>query len=413
VQVKKGSNVISIKSNNRSLLLNAIKKHNGISRVELSNITGLSKGGISPIISELLNLGMIKETGFIDTDSGRKPIQLEINSSCCYTIVIDWTRKDFTIALVDFAGRAISINDYIIEQKDTLGDVLNKIKHTVAELIENNRGKRIIGIGVVAPGPLDYKNGIILTPPNFRGWSDIPIGSMLEKEFKFPVFVDNNSNAHALAEKNFGVGKHYHNFINMIVDEGIGAGIIIDDNIYRGTMGFGSEIGHVTINMNGPQCKCGNTGCLEVYATIPRLTDYANHALALDKEINSYLSDAVSMNTIKWSDILDGLNLNDEFCVNILNKEIEYIGNILITLINIFAPQAIVIGSQLAMAGEHITKPLEEFVYNKIIARKFLLPGIYTSKLSYASLKGGATMVFEHFINGDLGQYEELLDSKQ
>ena len=401
MHAKKGSNVNSIKTDNRALLIRVIKEHDGISRADLAKVTSLSKGGITPIINELLKMGIIHETGTINTESGRKPIQLKINPSGCYAIVVDWTRKDITVALVDFTGNIISITVYKFLQEDSLDYIVNVIKSRIAEILNTYKDKRIIGIGVVAPGPLDYKSGTILSPPNFRGWSNIPIALMLEKEFNIPVFVDNNSNAHALAEKNFGLLRHYNHCIHIVVDEGIGAGIILNDNIFRGAMGFGSEIGHITINMKGPQCKCGNIGCLEVYATIPKLLEKANNV--------SCNIDDVRSTALEWEDIINGLKDGNEFYMGILKEEAQYLGNALVSLINLFDPQIIVIGSILAMAGEYITKPLKDFIENKIIARNFNLPGIYTSSLKQASLKGGATIVFEHFISGDMGIYEKII----
>lgn len=404
MHIKKGSNVSSIKQSNRALLLNTIKESGGASRTELSKLTGLSKGGITPIINELLEMRLIKETDIINTDSGRKPIQLEINPHGCHSIAIDWTRNSYAVALVDFRGDIVDIikNDYSGSQSQDA--VLRGIENSIANIMGKHSKKKIVGIGAVVPGPLDYKKGVILSPPNFHGWSNISIGSILEKKFNLPVFLDNNANAHALAEKNFGPGKQYNNFISIVVDEGIGAGIIINDAIYKGNIGLGSEVGHITIDMNGPECKCGNIGCLEVYATIPRLLEWVNNQL---KSVSDYAaSDYEDMN---WDQFILKLKSNDALCLIAMQREAQYVGNALVTLTNLFEPQAIIIGSQLAMADKYITKPLKEFVYNKTIAREFYIPEIYTSNLSYASLKGGATIVMDHFISGNLGQYEELI----
>ena len=170
------------------------------------------QGGITPIINELLGMELIAETGVSVTDSGRRPIILELNASGCHAIAVDWTRKKFTAAVVDSTGRIVTQEQYWFVENDTLDHILKRLKETINSLLSQSRAKRIAGIGVVAPGPLDIYTGVILSPPNFWGWLNIPIKQILEDEFRLPVFLD-NANAYAMAEKNYGRGREYHNFI--------------------------------------------------------------------------------------------------------------------------------------------------------------------------------------------------------
>jgi len=401
----KGSNANVIKQQNRALIVNIIKQKGGVSRAELSKLTGLSRGGITPIVSELLEMKLIEETGVELTESGRRPITLELNPSAGYAIAVDWTRKDYTAAIVDFTGNIITEEKYTFVVDDTLDNIINRLKGTIARLLNRPEAERMIGIGVVAPGPLDIKKGIILTPPNFWGWFNIPIKDILTEEFGLPVFLDNNANAHALAEKHYGKGKEYHKFIHMVIDEGIGAGIILDDEIYRGKGGFGSEIGHISIDMEGPKCECGNYGCIELYATIPQILSHINNYAEIETP-SSYLTRIRSERLIEWEDILRGLEIEDSVCINLMRKEAIYLGNALVTLINVLEPEAIILGSKIAKAGKYILEPLKEYVSNRTVTRNFQKVEIFLSNLPKASLIGGAMLVIQNFINS--GNYEEL-----
>lgn len=407
---KKGSNAYSIKQNNRALILNIIKHNDRVSRVDLSKLTGLSKGGITPIINELINLRLIRESGISDTKSGRKPITLEINPSGCHAVAVDFSRKRFSVSLINLKGEISDIRIYDYLASDNLDNILKQLKFSVMNLIKGNTGKRIIGIGIAAPGPLDYIHGIILSPPNFFGWSNIPIKSIMEEWFGIPTFLDNNANAHGLSEKYYGAGRAYHNFIHVVVDEGIGASIILNDKIYRGRGGLGSEIGHMLINIEGPRCECGNNGCLEMYADIPVLLKDINTALNLGAS-SDYLESIKLTRSLQWEDIVYGLSIKDPLCLNIMQREAKYLGSALISLINILEPEAIILGGAITKAGCNILVPVKNFIKERTMTRNTQIPDILLSDLSQASLIGGATIVFEQFISGKMGEYENVLNS--
>jgi predicted NBD/HSP70 family sugar kinase len=288
--------------------------------------------------------------------------------------------------------------------------MIANLKRIVALLMARDEGKKVVGIGVVAPGPLDDRKGVILSPQNFYGWSNIPIGDILKESVHLPVFLDNNANAYALAEKNYGKGRNYHSFLHMVIDEGIGTGIIVNDKIYKGKGGFGSETGHISIQMDGPKCECGSNGCLEVYATIPRIMDALNTSAELGVP-SEFLSGIIKNRPLEWEDIIEGLNRKDAVCINILKKEASYLGCALVNLINVLEPEAVILGSKIAQAGSFITVPLREYVEERTVTREFQKPDIFVSNLAKASLLGGATIVLNHFIEGTMGEYEEILKS--
>ena len=225
------------------------------------------------------------------------------------------------------------------------------------------RPDKLIGIGVSCGGPLDTESGVILRPPNLPLWEEVPIRSMLESAFPGPpVTVENDANATALAEWKFGAGKGARNMVFVTMGTGIGAGIILDGQLFRGTNGMAGEIGHQTIKIDGPRCGCGKRGCLEALASGPAIARLAQESLLygrghklLDKA-NGRLKDITARHVIEAAK--DG----DPFSRGILQEAGEYMGIGLANVIQILNPERIILGTIAVHAGELILEPIRKSV---------------------------------------------------
>lgn len=385
-----GKNMTALKQQNRSAILRAIRRENGATRIMLSKVTGLTKGGLTPLVEEMLQLGLIKETSSEKTKSGRRPVKLEACPSCCCTVAVDWTRTHMRAAIVDFAGAIQATVSRPVPAKMTNAEALHILTDLIAETMA---GKPLpIGIAVVAPGPLNHAAGTILNPPNFGEIHDLSVVAELEQRFSLPVFLDNNANAHALAEKDYGYGLLHDSFLHLVVDEGIGGGMVMAGKLYRGAMGYGSELGHMTIEHEGLPCPCGNRGCAEQYASIPAL-------LAAAKQ-----PDLAAM--------LQCIREGETACLAAMALEAGYLSSLLVSAINLFAPEAIVLGSEIAKAEDAIADAIK-----KELAQRCFYPAakdlpVYFSKVEHPSLRGGAALVFDAFLDGALGDYEQVLLNK-
>ena len=407
MSVVKGSNASAVKQHNRSLILNLIAGSDAVSRAELSRATGLSKGGITPIINELLDLALILESRPASNRSGRNPILLTINPGTCAMAAIDWRRTGIQVALTDSVGTVTAKEQYTFTPADTPSSIAETAIELLRPLVDASPSK-VIGIGVVTPGPIDRSTGCVRNPPNFHGWQNIPVRDTFHAEFGIPVLLENNANAYGVAEKNFGRGKDYNTFMSINVDDGIGSAIILNKQLYLGMRGLGNEFGHVSVDMNGAPCHCGSTGCVEMYASLPRLLAQLETSLDLGAE-SSFYAARTNGRSIEWSDVLAGLEAADSLSVRLMHKEAEYLGCALVAAINLIEPEAVILGSQIADAGAHIVGPLEAYIRQKAFSRELQVPDIFTSDMVDASLSGGAAMVFEHFVDGDLGTYETVL----
>lgn len=398
----------SIRRENETRVLSEIFCSDGISRAELAKRLHMTKGGITPIVSRLLDIGIISETSkaLSTASSGRKPVLLQVCPNRCFSIAVDFSRTGVSVALVNLKYSMLFMDEYSFQFGETLEHVFERLQRTIENLLRANRDKLIVGMSIVAPGPIDYENCVILNPPNFFGWKNIPIGAMLKRHFNMPITVFNNAEAHTLAELYCGYGRTLSNFLQIIVDEGVGGGIILDRKLFRGPSGLGAEFGHVSIDINGKPCECGNNGCIELYASISNMLASVN-----DRLRQAYLRGEIgSFSKLNWAAFLQELEAGNPYCVEQMKMETFYLGNLLVSLCNIFDPSAIIIGSTLAQAKDKVSLPLAEFVNEHTIMRKKI--PILTSCLENPSLIGASIAVFDDFIQGKYGDIEEILQGK-
>ncbi|OGC35189.1 transcriptional regulator, partial [candidate division WOR-1 bacterium RIFOXYB2_FULL_48_7] len=198
--------------------------------------------------------------------------------------------------------------------------VIENIKKAIDTLIRGQR-RKVSKIGIGVPGPILYDQGIVIEPPNLPGWKKVNLKKILEKEFKVPVFLDNDANCAALAEAYFGAGKNAQNFIYITVSTGIGGGIIINRQLYRGAIGAAGEFGHMIIDPHGYPCGCGNIGCFEAMASGTAIRRRAG-------------MDAISVEL--------AARQGDKKALKVIDETAHYLAIGIANLVNIFNPEIVV-----------------------------------------------------------------------
>ena len=396
----KGSNYLSVKHNNRTLILKIISTQGPISRIDLSKTTGLSKMAITNIVNELIENGIVKENTTFESDSltsGRKPILLDVAENALYAIGIYISRDFFQIALSNLKGELCNIITSKFAFDESSDSFMTKLSSKLRYIIDNSNIPldKILGIGISAIGPLDSQSGVILAPPNFYNIHETHIKEILEEQFKLNVYIDNDMNTSALAEKFYGKCAGISNFIYVGVTNGIGTGIIVNNQLYRGGNGFAGEIGHTTINFEGPKCTCGNIGCLELYASIPEIIKQAKNAIELGVKTNL-------PHNLTWTDIVKYAVKNDELCIKLIEKLCLYLSFGIVNLVNLFDPTAIIVGHDIALAGSLVVDRLHTIVNHRSISANYKDVTIQTSEFKDQSpLIGSAVLVLTKTIFAD------------
>lgn len=377
-------NAAEMKSFNRRRILEHLRTQS-TSRAELSRVTGLTRSAISLIVDGLLQDGILREGCEQGGRVGRKSVSLVINPCAFYSIGLSITQNNYAVGLVDFGGVIQQRISRPFDSGRLAHDILDCITADIdALLLDNLLPGRLLGMGITAPGPLDTKRGIILHSPGFEKWSDLPIAEFFSRRISGPVLLENQANALALAEKTFCMKGAYESFIELVVDTGVGAGLIIEGDLYKGGTGFGNEFGHASINMNGPRCSCGNYGCAELYASIPNLL------FAVSKK-NPDLD--------SWEHIADLSKSGNTAACKALEMEAEYLAGIIVNAVNILDVEAVVLSGDIAYNADELNEKISAKVNDRFVGRETRQIKILTSQLTgHPATLSSANLVLENYV---------------
>lgn len=399
-----GENHRSVKRSNRATIFRAIRALGPIARVELARQTSLNPGTVSNIVDELLDAGLIGEAGQGSSRVGRRPVHLAVNPHARFAVGIDLTRSTITGAIVNLAGeqyRRVAPRTRPWTSDVVLAEVERTIADLLAQLSPPERAA-IVGIGIGAPGPLSFRAGRFLAPPTFGAWHELDLRGAVEQAFGLPTFVDHNANTTALAELWFGAGQGVDHFVLLTVSTGVAAAIVIDGDLYRGAHDVAGEIGHASIDFAGPQCVCGNYGCLETYVAVPRILAAAQAALVSGEPSSlRHPENAVTPPTL--AAFLDAVRDGDELAGCVFSDAVRYLAAGVALVINALDPQLVLLGRDLAAAGDLLLVPLRAGVRGRIIAPLRDAVGIEACSLAAAPVIGAATLALYEFFQAPLG----------
>jgi glucokinase len=281
-------------------------------------------------------------------------------------IGIDVGGTNVKIALVDGEGKIIYSNSVPTYAQMGYEYTVNNIKQAIRNLMKetNTEAKDIQGIGFDFPGQVDCKTGVVKNAPNIPGWVNVPIAQMIEEEFNIPTRIDNDVRCAALGELKFGAGRGCENFVCITVGTGIGSGLVINGKVVRGAANAAGEIGHIKLQMeDGPLCGCGDSGCLEAFASGPSIVAMAQEylkggksakfrELAGDGEITPYI-------------VAKAAEAGDPVAKRIFEKMGYYIGMGLTSVINLLNPEKIIIGGGSAECGELLLDPIRRTINDR------------------------------------------------
>jgi N-acetylglucosamine repressor len=374
MSVPKGNQTF-LRKYNRRLLVSLLRREGPLSRSDLARRTGLSPSVLTRRTQTLLREGVIREVGKRASGGGRRPMLLAFNPSFAATIGIKVERLQLLAARVDLSGRVLARCRTELDAPPTAPAVIDEIVKAVRQLTAG----RILGVGVSVSGSVDAARRTHLYSP-ILGWKDIPLAGRLEGALPFSVQVENDVNALTLAEHLHGAGRSYTHFVCLTVGEGIGAGIVLDGTLYRGAFGAAGEIGHTTFDPNGAACRCGEQGCLEVYAS------------------DRFLSgEATRFGHAGIPGLAEAARLGDAGAKEVFTRMGRTLGLGIKNLVNLLNPEAIVLGGERMDAADLFFPALEETVrqhsFPQAAARLKILPGTLGSD---GFLIGAAALVAEH-----------------
>jgi glucokinase-like ROK family protein len=391
----------SLRQINLSTVLTHLRQNAPISRAALAELTGLNRATITRLVRELIEHGFVRETGFQSIRAGRPSILLQLDPDAGCIIGAEVEVKFGSIILTDLAARVLWRQEVDFGDNDEPGVVLNStaqlIRQALARANETNR--HILGLGMSLPGLVDVSSGVLLFAPNMR-WSDVPVKQWLENEFDIPIYVDNKANMAALAESYFGSarGSEYVLYIN--ITAGVGAGIVLNQRIMAGTSGLAGEVGHMTINPDGPECNCGSYGCWETYVSALAVFRRVREAI-LDGE-ESQLAEVVrdGFERITVPLMVEAARKGDRVALDSFEETGYYLGVGLANLINTFNPQKVVLGGYVTQAYEFLLPVIQKTVQERALRwPREAADIVVATYLNDASLMGAVATVYSQILS--------------
>ncbi|WP_404454889.1 ROK family transcriptional regulator [Virgibacillus necropolis] len=390
--INKTWNQFVVKKGNKSIVLNTIKVHTPISRADIANKTGLNKGTVSSLVSELLKEQLITESGPGQSSGGRRPVMLHFNKDAGFSIGIDLGVNYLLGTLTDLQGNICyekKLNHTLLSYEEIENRLFEVIDFLTASAPKSPYG--IIGIGIGVPGTVST-SGEVLLAPNL-GWKNVDLKKVMEKKYDVTVTIENEANAGAYGEKRFGAGKKFDNIIYISAGIGIGVGLILDGELYKGSKGFSGELGHMTIQADGLKCRCGNEGCWELYASEQALLNSAKQ-LGIQSAEN---------NNITLEDINKLAQENDPKAIQVIEEIGHYLGIGINNIVNIFNPDQIIVGNRISTSEKWLKKTLDQRMKTHTLWYQHSDLNIYFSELNtHSTALGVAALTAEKFLNVDL-----------
>jgi N-acetylglucosamine repressor len=352
------------KEHNTNLVLKTIFDNESIGRAEISRITSLTRTTVSDIVADLIAEGLVKEVGMGVSTGGKSPILLSLVADSRYLIGLDLARKKFSGAIVNLRGEIRYKVDHDIQGLD--GEAALASVHAILDRLTHTSYKPLVGIGIGAPGLINTNEGVVVNAVNLD-WKDLSLAHPLQDKYQLPVLVFNDSQAAAMGEYTFG--KDHVSDDNLIVinaRNGIGAGIIINRQLFQGDGGGAGEIGHVVVVPEGGQlCRCGNRGCLETVASSQALVKRMQVLVSQSSSAHPLQSpQEITMNSIEQA-FMGG----DPMARQVVLESGKYMGMAISSLVGTLNIQKIVLMGDMTRFGQPWLEAIQRTISQATLSR--------------------------------------------
>lgn len=376
-----------------------------VSRTHLTQMSGLNKSTVGSLLAQLQSWGFVREGGVSDPRPGRPSVLVDINPNAGRLIGVEIGVGFVSVVVTDLKTNVIwrskvdgsdlaspaTVEAQSLEQAECL--VEDAIARTASS------GSRLFGIGVGVPGLVDHATGTLLFAPNLR-WSNVPIRERWQKRFSVPVIVENEADAAALGERMLGVARNTDNFLYLSAGVGLGGGLFIDGKLYGGAGGFAGEVGHMTIEPEGPRCNCGNRGCWETLVGPVAIVRRVRRAVEEGQAARLLDLCGGDVWAIRMDHVLVAAAEGDPAVLAALEEVGRYLGIGIANLINAFNPSLVVLGGVLSLAGPYILPRAQREVDTRALAVARRGVNIVLSAFKFdACVMGGTALVLREILS--------------
>ena len=385
-------------------ILDELRSSGAQSRPELVAHTGLGRGIVAQRVGELLDLGLVVEGEVGPSTGGRPPRRVSFRADAGHLLVADLGATSIDVAVTDLEGRILGHRDEPADVSAGPEPCLARVEELFEDLVVATRDLpgRLWGVGIGVPGPVEFASGRPVSPPIMPGWDAYPVRERFAQRYHAPVWVDNDVNILALGEWRSGIAVGHDNVVVVKIGTGIGAGIISNGRIHRGTQGAAGDVGHIqVVDAASIVCRCGNVGCLEALA--------GGAALARDGEAAAVAgrSDRLRIafdqhGRVTAEDVARAASFGDPFSVGLLQSAGHRVGLMLASVVNFFNPSLIVVGGGVAQSGDQLLAAIRETVYRRSLPLATRDLVVQRSSLgALAGVVGASAMVLEQLFSQD------------
>lgn len=332
---------------NLERVVRAVRLAGSLTQAEIARSTGLSAATVSNIVRELRDSGTVQVTP--TSSGGRRARAVTLSGDAGIVVGVDFGHSHLRVAVGNLAHQVLAEQSEPFDVDTSASEGFDRAEQLVTRLIESTDvgTDKVIGVGLGVPGPIDVETGTLGSTAILPGWGGLNPRQELAERLGMPVQVDNDANLGALGELVWGSGRGVKDLAYIKVASGVGAGLVMDGRIYRGPGGTAGEIGHITLDESGPVCRCGNRGCLETFTA-------ARYVLELLR--GSHGPDLTLARMVQLA------REGDPGCRRVIGDVGRHVGMGVASLANLLNPSRVVLGGDLAEAGELVLGPIRESV---------------------------------------------------
>ena len=379
-----------MRETNSNLILNLIWRERVISRADIARRTGFSRSTVSTIVEHLLRTGLVDESGTGDSSGGRRPILLKFMDDACGLVGIELDATFIRVALTNLRGQILASRTLDFPVAKAPRESLSQMAELIRECLKSRRMglRKVLGIGVAVPCPIDPADpSPRLLPEVFPGWRETDLIAGLQEDFPVPVFMDNDANLGALAELFWGAGRDGRSLVFIKAEKGIGAGLIIDGKIYRGSRGLAGEVGHMVVESDGQRSHCGMTGCLTAHAgAYALLEQWTGRPGGLSHKLDAEGLSLSALNAAAAG--------GDAQALALLGQAARYVGICIANILNILNPDTVVLGGGLFQVQDGLLDLIGEAIRTHTLWPSIASARVVLSDLGpYNIAVGAATQV--------------------
>jgi predicted NBD/HSP70 family sugar kinase len=388
---RKRGTVRDLRRDNRAAVLWSLYLGQPCSRQDLSMATGLSAASVTNVIRELLDEGIVVETGLADSDGGRPRAMLGMNPGYGYVVGVDIgetrTRVElFDLTMAERAKAEFPLDPYKHDVHVVVAQILSGLDAVIADSGVDQAS--VLGVGIGVPGVIEQGPDALVHGQTY-GWDAVPLGRMLRAGTGLPLHFDNGAKTMGQAEMWFGGGRGARNAVVVLIGSGVGASLIFDGTAYRGATSSAAELGHIIVVVGGRKCRCGSTGCLEAYAGAEAILERYGRPMAADDQ------------EAALGELLDAAGTS-ALAAAILDETAQFLGAGIASLINLLNPERVILGGWAGLQlGGRLLPAIRASARQHSLRHPFAATTIELGQLGPGAVAlGAATLPMESFLNG-------------